>query len=71
MQLEKFIVTEAKFVSYRVGTLAIEFKYTSHSKVKVLKNEYALPELPLSSIREIKSSNNVRRRESMELLMPS
>ncbi|KAH7704207.1 hypothetical protein AAVH_28611, partial [Aphelenchoides avenae] len=62
VHFEKLKVTAANYVNFRIGTLTVEFKYTQESKASVLQNEFTLPELPLSSVADIKNANNVRRR---------
>lgn len=69
VHFEKLKVTAANYVNFRIGTLTVEFKYTQESKASVLQNEFTLPELPLSSVADIKNANNVRRRKQLCLFL--
>lgn len=73
MHFESLRVTAARYVSYRIGTLQVEFKYTASSKIHVLQDQFELPELPMASVESMKATNNVRKRKkqwSKYLRMP-
>ncbi|KAH7704742.1 hypothetical protein AAVH_28063 [Aphelenchoides avenae] len=62
VHFESLRVTAARYVSYRIGTLQVEFKYTASSKIHVLQDQFELPELPMASVESMKATNNVRKR---------